>query len=474
MGTGTRRDGLIAGKYRLERVLGQGGMGVVHAAEHVDLQKPVAIKILRDELTAQVELVERMLTEARTVARLRSEHVAVVIDVGRLENGAPFIVMEYLDGCDLGTHLCESGRLSVEVAVDYVLQACEAVAEAHAAGIVHRDLKPENLFLSARTDGEPIVKVLDFGISRNMQSGEREPSDGLIAGSPDYMAPESMRLGSPIGPAADIWSIGAVLYELFTGQRPFEGDTVSETCTRVLSSPPVAPRHLEPTIQPALQAVVLRCLRKDPGERFASVVELAKALAPFGGEGAFDQARRIERVAAGGRWSPHTAKRANVVSFSDLPNSTSAVVSGPAESDTSAAMTPPPRSRWHVPVVAVVIAAAAAAAGFTVVEREPAPSAVAAAVAVAPAPATATAAGSANDTPAASAKANASVARATASPAPPPKLEAPRWKPMPTTALVASSATASAMPAEPTYEDEPPTPPPPPASASVEFQPDGL
>jgi serine/threonine protein kinase len=371
---GVREQKLLAGKYRLERTLGEGGMGVVYAAEHVDLQKRVAIKIMREELISQSELVERMLGEARTVARLRSEHVAQVIDVGRLSGGAPFIVMEYLDGCDLGTKLASGEPLPVELAVAYVLQACEAVAEAHAAGIVHRDLKPENLFLSARTDGEPSIKVLDFGISRSIKSGEREPADTLIAGSPDYMSPEAMRPETRVAPATDIWSLGAVLYEMVTGQRPFESSTVTETCARVLASDPVAPSLLAPSIPPGLQRVVLRCLRKEPSERFASVVDLAAALAPFGPDGAIEQAERVARVASGGRWNPRTSatpKRLSFPSFSDVPNSTSAVVAGPVRISLPTPIEAQGRRSWQT---GALLLAGAAAAVFAIAWRaRPAP-----------------------------------------------------------------------------------------------------
>ncbi|MBL8743280.1 MAG: protein kinase, partial [Myxococcales bacterium] len=311
--------------------------------------------------TSQPDLVERMIGEARTVARLRSEHVAHVIDVGRLASGAPFIVMEYLDGCDLATKLAYAEPLPIELTVAYVLQACEAVAEAHAAGIIHRDIKPENLFLSARTDGEPTVKVLDFGISRSMKSGDRDAADSLIAGSPDYMSPESMRADARVAPSADIWSLGAVLYEMMTGRRPFEAATVSETCTRVLSSDPVVPSALVPSIPSGLEAVVLRCLRKEPAHRFASVVELAAALAAFGPDGSAEQAERVARVASGGRWNPRstaTPKRLSFPSFSDVPNSTSAVVAEPQRPTAPTAIVSPRRRRWQTAAIAIGAAAA--------------------------------------------------------------------------------------------------------------------
>jgi eukaryotic-like serine/threonine-protein kinase len=447
----TRDQQLIAGKYRLERTLGEGGMGVVYAAEHVDLQKRVAIKVMRDELTSQGELVERMLAEARTVARLRSEHVAQVIDVGRLSSGAPFIVMEYLDGCDLGTKLASGEPLPTELTVAYVLQACEAVAEAHAAGIVHRDIKPENLFLSARTDGEPIIKVLDFGISRSMKSGEREPVDTLIAGSPDYMSPEAMRPETRVAPATDIWSLGAVLYEMITGRRPFEAATVAETCARVLGSKPVAPSTLAPSVPAGLERVVLRCLSKQASERFGSVVDLAAALAPFGPEGAIEQAERVARVASGGRWNPRSTtspKRLSFPSFSDVPNSTSAVVAEPPPA-LAASSHPLRRRRWQTKAL-VFLAAVAAVGAVAFRAHQSAPLARPQVVAVA-APAVA-------DAP--------PLREAAASAAPPESATATAvvrapinkgWAPQKAKPIVAASAS-SAPSATFTYEDEGPAP----------------
>ncbi|HEY3668959.1 MAG TPA: serine/threonine-protein kinase, partial [Polyangiaceae bacterium] len=183
---------LIADKYRIEAVLGEGGMGIVLRATHLDLGCQVAIKVMRPELAQCEESLNRLLVEARAAASIRSEHVARVLDVGRLENGTPFLVLEYLEGRDLAQVLSKVGHLPSRVAVDFVLQACQALCEAHGAGVVHRDLKPENLFLSHRADGTPVVKVLDFGISMRLTREGREgartnPSE--LLGSPLYMAP---------------------------------------------------------------------------------------------------------------------------------------------------------------------------------------------------------------------------------------------------------------------------------------------
>jgi serine/threonine protein kinase len=299
---------LIGGKFRLERVLGEGGMGVVYAAVHLDLRKHVAIKLIRDELIQNHEVVERMLNEARIAASLRSEHVARVLDVGTLESGAPFIVMEYLEGVDLATMLSEEGPLAPQMAVDYILQACEAVAEAHAAGIVHRDIKPDNIFISSGADGEPMAKVLDFGVSKVLVT-ERDAgaltNPSSLIGSPSYMAPESMQNSEQAGPPADVWSLGAVLYELVSGVRPFDGKNLPETCAKVLATEPTPLRSLAPAVPQALEDIVHQCLAKDARKRL-TVLALAAALAPLGSADSSAVVRRIERVSSGIRLKPRS------------------------------------------------------------------------------------------------------------------------------------------------------------------------
>ena len=347
---------IVGGKFRLERVLGEGGMGVVYAAVHLDLVKHVAIKIIRDEYATREDVVERMLNEARSAAKLRSEHVAHVLDVGQLDNGAPYIVMDYLDGCDLAAHLADGGRLPAAEAVLYVMQACEAVAEAHALGIIHRDLKPENLFLSSRADGEPLVKVLDFGISKPAND-PTSTGPGLVIGSPDYMSPEAVRGEAPTT-ATDIWSLGAVLYELITGTRPFDAHTVKDTWQRILNDQQSSPRAFAPALHDDLEAVMARCLAKNAADRYASVADLAAALSPFGPEGSADLAKRVARVASSVRWQPRgTLSNAPRVRLDNLPPERRSEISGinrrdsapapsitaPAQASTSIA--PPKRSR---------------------------------------------------------------------------------------------------------------------------------
>lgn len=276
---------VLAGKFRIERVLGRGGMGVVVQAMHLHLDQRVALKFLLPDALIHPETLARFSREARAAAKIKSEHVARVIDVGTLDNGSPYIVMEYLEGEDLSAHLRKSGPLSTSQATGFVLQACEALAEAHAAGIVHRDLKPANLFLARYPDGTPCVKILDFGISK-ISSGESGRDFDMtrttaIMGSPFYMSPEQMKSTRSVDARADIWALGVILYELVSQRLPFDADTMPQLCALVLQEEPTPLSSFAQTGSPSFEAVVLRCLEKDRARRFQSIAELADALSPF-------------------------------------------------------------------------------------------------------------------------------------------------------------------------------------------------
>lgn len=275
---------VLLGKYRVERVLGQGGMGVVVAARHVELGQLYAIKFLLPAMLSRSESLERFVREARAAARLESEHVAKVHDVGRMENGAPYMVMEYLDGSDLKAVVSRRGPLPVEEAATYVLQMCDAIAEAHEAGIIHRDLKPANLFLVRRRNGSPCIKVIDFGISKHTGADEVELTHtNAMFGSPLYMSPEQMARTKTVDLRTDIWAIGVILYELLAGVSPFKASTMTEVVSRVLQEEPAPLRETRPDVPPGVEEVIGRCLRKRREERFLTVEELAEALLPFGG-----------------------------------------------------------------------------------------------------------------------------------------------------------------------------------------------
>jgi serine/threonine-protein kinase len=274
---------VLAEKYRVEKVLGAGAMGVVVAARHIELNELWAIKFMLPAAVANAEGVERFLREARAAARLRSRHVAKVQDVGRLPNGAPYLVMEYLEGTDLKTLLEQRGTLPVAEAVRYLLQACEALAEAHAAGIVHRDLKPANLYLTREVNGAPCVKLLDFGIAKMpaAQGAMDMTATSELLGTPLYMSPEQMRSTRDVDARSDIWALGVILYRMLAGKTPFSGSTVTEICSAVIADRPEEISRIRRDLPPGLEALVFRCLEKSPAQRFQSVAELSAALAPF-------------------------------------------------------------------------------------------------------------------------------------------------------------------------------------------------
>jgi len=304
----TPREGdLVAGKYRVGRLLGAGGMGMVFAGRHEQLDQPVAIKVVRNGAIADQEGAQRFMREARAAARLKSEHVARVLDVGTLESGSPYMVMELLEGVDLAALLTSSGPLSVSDVADWVLQACEAIAEAHAAGIVHRDIKPENLFLARTVGGASHIKVLDFGISKSVDSVRA--AGGLtrtqsVLGSPLYMSPEQMRSSRNVDPRTDVWALGVVLFELISGVSPFEADTMPELCLKVVSEPPRSLAELRPDVPAAMVEIVMRCLEKDPKKRFANAAEVAVALEPLVSAGARSLVERA-RLAMSRASGPH-------------------------------------------------------------------------------------------------------------------------------------------------------------------------
>ena len=283
-----RQGELLAGKYRVEQVLGAGGMGYVVAALHEQLGQRVAVKLLVPELCENEDSVTRFLREARAAVKIQSEHVARVLDVGELTNGSPYMVMEFLSGRDLAEELDLPGQLEVTVAIDYVLQASEAVAEAHSLNLIHRDLKPANLFLTHRPDGSPLVKVLDFGISKaiNADDSALEPAPSLTAthsllGSPAYMSPEQIRRPKSVDIRTDIWSLGSILYELLAREPPFNADSPLALLAAVVSDPLPSIREKRPDVPPELAAVIAKCLEKNPDHRYQTVAELADALAPF-------------------------------------------------------------------------------------------------------------------------------------------------------------------------------------------------
>ncbi|HTA90660.1 MAG TPA: serine/threonine-protein kinase [Polyangiaceae bacterium] len=326
---------VLAGKYRVQRVLGVGGMGVVVAADDLLLERRVAIKFLLSDALQNPEVVARFAREARSAVRIESEHVARVIDVGSLPSGSPYIVMEYLEGSDLAHHVAR-GALPVPEAIDYLLQACEAIAEAHALGIVHRDLKPANLFLTRRADGAAFVKVLDFGISKAASGATGSQPDmaltktSTVMGSPMYMAPEQMRSTRAVDARADIWALGVILYELVSGKVPFEATTMPELCAMVLTEAPPPLGERCPWVPAAVVSAIDRCMQKDPAQRFGNVSELANALVGEGPEKSRLSAERISRV----------LRAAGIDTRSIMPSANAAQLESRPGESTSAAWAP--------------------------------------------------------------------------------------------------------------------------------------
>jgi serine/threonine protein kinase len=277
LGPGT----VVAGKYRVERTLAEGGMGLVVAATHLHLEQRVALKFLRGEVVShQWDALARFSREAKAVAQLRSEHVAHVLDAGVTDEGIPYMVMEYLEGRSLAGALQIDGPLDVASAAEYAIQACEGLAEAHAHGIVHRDIKPYNLFLTERSPGRRAIKIVDFGISKFAFSDN--VTTGVIVGSPCYMSPEQLRSTASVDHRSDIWSLGATLYELLAGRAAFDASqTLPELVTAILDKATPNLRSYRPDVPPGLAAIVERCLTKEREARFQSAGDVAMALLPF-------------------------------------------------------------------------------------------------------------------------------------------------------------------------------------------------
>jgi len=307
---------VLDGKYKVVRVLGKGGMGVVMSAEHVQLGHRIALKFLSRAGAKNEETLARFALEAKAAALMRSEHATRILDIGRLPSGEPYMVLEFLEGSDLGALVTRRGPLPIADAVTYVLEACEAIAEAHSLGIVHRDLKPDNLFLATRSDGTKIVKVLDFGISKfsssmddKLGSAPSLTTTSAIIGSPIYMSPEQLKSTRDVDHRTDIWSIGVALYELIAGQPPFPWRSMAELSAAILKDTPVPLSSRIRAVSPELDRVILRCLEKNPECRHENIAELAWALVPFGKPEAVHSAERASELLA--RAPKRALKRSN-------------------------------------------------------------------------------------------------------------------------------------------------------------------
>lgn len=371
-----KKGTIIAGKYRVGDVLGRGGMGIVMAGDHEVLRQRVAIKLLLPMAAALPGAVERFMREARSASAIQSEHVTRVLDAGVMDDGLPFIVMEHLSGTDLAQVIKTRGPLPVAEATDLILQACEAIAEAHAGGIIHRDLKPSNVFLTARSDGSPLVKVMDFGLSKLIAESDGGPADGsltatsAVIGSPHYMSPEQFRSFKHVDARTDVWAIGVILYALLSGKRPFDGDSFPDICMAITSETPVPIRAHRPDLPEPYAETLMRCLEKDRTRRVQNVTELALAIAPFGSGGAAISLRRIEKILpnstaerpdeapvgpkpekVGGAHEPPTVKLGGAPPAGPAPTVTKAASTLAGEPDTAGALstTRPPAMRAKLP-----------------------------------------------------------------------------------------------------------------------------
>jgi serine/threonine protein kinase len=334
-------------------------MGVVFAARHLALDERVAIKVLAPAAREDQEALARLQREARILARVRNEHVVRVIDLGQLDDGAPFMVMEHLTGRDLGSLLEEQGRLGVEPAVGYVLQALVALAAAHANGVVHRDLKPENLFCTRGQDGACLIKVLDFGISRLERPSQNRAATSMtspsaVMGTPLYMSPEQLRDSRGVDARSDIWSIGVVLYELVTGVSPFSGASLGDIAIKIATEPPPPLALSDPSLASGLESVLSRCLSKERDLRFANVAELARALQPFGPAGCGQLVERVGRLAAEPPIYLPGEEPGGMASGDSTPRSASPAPSAPAPAARALAARRPSRSQLLLALLVLV------------------------------------------------------------------------------------------------------------------------
>jgi eukaryotic-like serine/threonine-protein kinase len=466
---------IVSGRYRVERVLGSGGMGVVVKATHLTLERHVALKFMRTDLFEhEHEARSRFMREARAAAKLHSDHVARVLDVGTLDGGEIYLALEYLEGSDLGKRVRELGALAPEQAVLFVLMACHAIAEAHMNGIIHRDLKAENVFLVEATDGSTSIKVLDFGISKVAETNAADASitcsgGSPFIGSPLTMSPEQMTAPLEVDARADVWGIGTLLFHLLTGRDAFDAPSASAVCAKVLHGASPSVRGLCPEIAPALDAVVQRCLEKKREDRYQDVAELAEALAPFAPP---EGATYPERIATLLGKSPASSE-ARAATEPDVEPDALEVATPPA-------VTPGPSARPRAPsgfALKLAVAAVLATAIVVVLRDRARGGPISTALGIVedqgsasaapqdePLPTTATAAGEA--------EAPARVSAVTASPAEPTPVVAPEPSAssavtaMPTSAPAPAPATATAIPApnaEPRARRPARSAPPPPA-----------
>jgi len=346
---------VFAGKYRIVRLLGEGGMGRVYEAEHTSVGRRFAVKLLRRHLAANEQALLRFRREARAAGALENEHIAAVLDFDAAPDGAPFLVMEYLEGRSLGQLLAEEGPLPLSRAANALLQVCRGLEAAHAAGILHRDLKPDNLFVTRRADGSEQLKILDFGIAKLLgESGDAAPiHTGAAIGTPFYMAPEQVRGDATLDERVDVYALGVIFYELLSGQKPHPGDSGNTVLAHVLTQPPVPLDELCPRLPRAVVDLVHRALAFEPRDRPASVRALAREL-----EGLLPPEVNREHGRIALRTAEASPRAGSLATAPTLPTADSSAVSSRIEAP------PVRRSRTKLWLAAAALASVASVFAF--------------------------------------------------------------------------------------------------------------
>lgn len=365
----------LAGKYLVDRVLGAGGMGVVVQATHMMLNTRVAMKFLLPQYAHDQRIVGRFLREARAAVSIKNRHVASVIDIGTLESGSPYIVMEYLEGSDLGDIIDREGKLDPTRAARFLLQACQGLASAHAGNVVHRDIKPGNLFVTRDVDGSEQIKILDFGISKSGQELNDLTKTGAIMGSPTYMPPEQMRSTRNVDHRADIWSLGVVGFEMLTGRLPYEAETMTELVAQVIEHEPPRVRTVRADISEALDEAIAGALVKDVSKRYENIADFAQALAyALGDAAAEDAAARTHRILFGAGGPQSNAEQSEKMKLGRAP--TTGIDKGSfirTKPEVLAAQEAQRKQRMVIGAVAVTVALAIGIAAAVLVDRDAPP-----------------------------------------------------------------------------------------------------
>jgi eukaryotic-like serine/threonine-protein kinase len=309
---------VIDAKYRIVGLLGVGGMGAVYEGENSRIKRRVAIKVLHAATASSSQAVERFEREAQAAGRIGSDHILEVLDLGKLENGDHYMVMEFLDGETLGARIERAGGLAPREVAPLIRQALLGLQAAHAAGIVHRDLKPENIFIcKAKAGHADFVKLIDFGVSKFKNPPGSEMSKtrtGAVVGTPHYMSPEQAQGGRDIDHRSDLYSMGVILYQAVTGQVPFDGNTFNELLFKIVLSEPPSLRELRPDVDAAFEAITQKAMARDPAQRFASADEFVQAIDSWvATSSAVVEPEQVPAIPAGAGWAqtpsaPRTAK----------------------------------------------------------------------------------------------------------------------------------------------------------------------